>query len=281
MAWVELLLAQRDYSLSADDSRDLENALRGTIQLGDPSLRTLSAVYSQIGNPRLRSELEAWVGDRALAKYFDNREDGFHLGNLMGIEVGKLLSHPQAALPTMDYCFSRIDEKLVEQRAAGVVRPTVIYIPEIWNLVQKPVFRDKLNDWLKTLAKRCAAVWFDTQSLEDFVQSGIFAAIRDNIPNRIFLPNQNATSESLYRCYSKEFELADSQIQRIAKGTQKRDYFIQQGSIYRMVQPRLAPAVLATLRSDMAAQIVFDKHYQNGQATPGWQTRYIAEVQNV
>jgi type IV secretion system protein VirB4 len=121
----------------------------------------------------------------------------------------------------------------------------------------------------------------DTQSPEDLALSDIWPALRDNVPNRIFLPNPNATSESLYPVYQRHFDLSPNQIEMIASGTQKRDYLIRHGTTSRMVQVRLPPDTLACLRSDMAAQIVFDKHYAGGAGVPGWQERYIEEVQGV
>jgi type IV secretion/conjugal transfer VirB4 family ATPase len=277
--WIELLLAQRDYRLNADDSRDLEAALKNIMGL-PVEMKRLSSLLSQLSRPQLRQQLEPWVGQRVQAKYFDNQEDGFDLsGGLVGIEVGKLLTNPQVAIPMMEYCFERIDSMLRDQREAGVVRPTFIYLAEVWHLIRHEYYRDKLNDWLKTLAKRAAVVWMDTQSIEDLASAEIFASLRDNIPNRIYLPNRNATSESLYRVYHKEFELTGNQIERIAAGTPKRDYLIQQGQVSRMVQLRFEPRTLACLRSDMAAQIVFDKHWQSG--VPDWQERYIEEVLGV
>lgn len=281
MAWIELLLSQRgDFRLDAEESKDLEASLRATITL-EPHLKRLSTVFSHLRKPRLREAFEPWVGSRALARYFDNERDAFVLDDsarLIGLEVGKLLTHPQVAVPMMAYCFERIDALLVAQRAEGIVRPTFIYLAEVWHLLQNPQFAHKLNDWLKTLAKRCAIVWMDTQSAEDIATSGIFSALRDNIPNRIFLPNRNALSESLYKVYRSEFELSHNQVERIAYGTQKRDYFIQQGGLSRMVQYRPTPEVLACLRSDMQAQIVFDTHYESGAGGPGWQERYIQEL---
>jgi len=281
MNWVELLLSQRGYQMDADDAKDLEASLRSTISLkNDPTMKRMATVYSQLSRDRLKKELEGWVGSRVDAKYFDNEEDGFDLADrLLGVEVGKLLTNERVAIPAMEYCFERIDSMLRKQREEGIVRPTFIYLAEVWHLLKREHYQDKINDWLKTLAKRCACVWMDTQSVEDFIASGIFASLRDNIPNRIFLPNKNARSASLRQMYRREFELTDNQIDRIAQGVRKQDYLFQQGDISRTVKLRLPDALLARLRSDMAAQIVFDKHFQSGQ--PNWIENYLQEVQAV
>ena len=288
LVWIELLLAQRGYVVTSDDAKQLEESLRSTITLPEcsPELRRLSTVFSHLTRPELKAALEPWIGKRILARYFDNEEDGFGVAlasgtRLMGVEVGKLLSHPQVASPMMDHVFRSIDNMLLEQREQGIVRPTFIYIPEIWHLVANEQSANKLVDWLKTLGKRCAVVWMDTQSPEDLALSPIWPALRDNVPNMIFLPNLKATSETLLPIYQRHFELSQNQIEMIAEGTQKRDYLIRHGSTTRMVQVRLPPDVLACLRSDMAAQIVFDKHYAGGAGAPDWRERYIEEVQGV
>lgn len=278
MQWIGILLAQHGYSMDAEDTKDLEAALRSTMTLTDPKHKRLSTIYATLGRAALRTALEPWIGGHPLARYFDNEVDGFDLtSGLVGVEVGKLLTHEHVAIPMMEYCFERTDSMLREQRARGIVRPTFIYLPEVWNLVKIPRFTEKLNDWLKTLGKRAAVVWMDTQSIEDLINSEIFAALRDNIPNRIFLPNRNALSESLSKLYRREFELSQNQVERIASGVRKRDYLIQQGQVTRMVQLRFDPETLACLRSDMAAQILFDKHYDAG--APDWKESYIREVQ--
>jgi len=287
MAWIELLLTQRGYFVTAEDSKELEQSLRSTITLPDDSgMRRLSTVFSHLTRPKLKEALEPWIGSRVLARYFDNDVDGFSRAmdsgsRLMGLEVGQLLTHPQVAAPMMDHVFRSIDSMLLAQRKQGIVRPTFIHLAEVWHLIQNEHSANKLVDWLKTLAKRCAVVWMDAQSLEDVALSDVWPALRDNAPNRIFLPNPNATSESLYPIYQRHFDLSPNQIEMIASGTQKRDYFIRHGTTSRMVQVRLPPDILACLRSDMAAQIVFDTHYAGGAGKPGWQERYIEEVQGV
>lgn len=288
LAWIEGLLAQRGYKVDSEDAKELEQSLRSTLTLPASAreFRRLSTVFSHLTRPRLKEALEQWVGDRAFARYFDNVDDVFQSAitsgsRLIGLEVGKLLKHEQVAAPMMDHIFGSIDRMLLSQREDGVVRPTFIHLAEVSFLLKNPAFADQMENWLKTLAKRCACVWMDTQSIENYSDSPIWSAIRDNVPNRIFLPNRLATSESLYGLYQREFELTGNQILRIAEGTQKRDYFIQHGGLSRMVQIPMQSAPLACLRSDVAAQICFDKHYLNGEGVPGWRQNYIADVQGL
>lgn len=276
MQWVELLCLQRGYVLSAEDNKDLETAMRAMLYL-PIAMKRLSTVLSHVTKPRLKEALEPWTGSRALAKYFDNERNDFTPDGLFGIEVGKLLIHPQVAAPLMDYCFQVIDAMLESQREQGVVRPTFIYLPEVQQIIRNEQFAPRLQDWLETLRKKAAMVWMDTQSIETLFTSDIWPSLRDNIPNRLFLPNGAAVSESLAPIYRSAFDLTPYQISRIANAVQRRDYFVQQAGNYsRMVQLQFSPEEIAGLRSDTAAQISFDRHYKD--RNPGWQDRYIEEM---
>jgi len=74
--------------------------------------------------------------------------------------------------------------------------------------------------------------------------------------------------------YSKEFAKADHEIQYIASGVPKRDYFISQGRISRRISLSLKPEIMACFRSDTKAQQLLER--LEGQ--PDWQAKYIKEL---
>jgi type IV secretion system protein TrbE len=279
--FVELLATQRGYVFTAEDEKEVSEAVAILASL-DTAQHTLGGLYGHLGSERLKSELKIWIKleDGSLARYFDNDTDGFTLSQVSGFELGKILALPQVAAPFSEMLFYRIDQHLVEQRLKGVVRPTLIYIPEVWYLLNNPVYAMKLVDWLKTLAKRNCAMWMDTQSLEDADEnmSKVFAALRDNISNKIFVAAPRAGSDSSRRLLIREFGLSEENVAMLAGAVPRRDYLLVQGEVARQVQLSLSKAELAFLRSDQRAQIAIDRHYKPGLDVSVWLDDYLKEV---
>ena len=92
------------------------------------------------------------------------------------------------------------------------------------------------------------------------------------------MPNRLARGQDLHELYSRQFLLEDSQIERIAAAMPNRDYFIHQPDMARTVRLRLDPESVAILRSDQAAQNVFDRHAASGDQN--WKSNYVEELTN-
>lgn len=275
--WIELLITSRGYKMTANDERSVREAIE-SVAISSPDNQCLMTIQTQLP-AHLREHLDPWIGDKPLGRMFDNTEDSFALSDIVCIEMGEIMGNKRAARAFMDYAFHRIRRALEESISSGVVKPTIIYVEECWFLMEDEEFCDKIRDWLKTLAKLCANLVLTTQSIEDFVNSPVFPSIRDNIPTRLFLPNRNATNETLYEMYRKQFELTDRQIQAIRTGTRKKEFLLVQPGIARMVSLPLDDESVAVLRSDAAAQGVFEKWRTSGD--PDWKHRYIEEVKHV
>lgn len=272
--WVEILITSRDYRMTAEDSKLLLEAVQGVAGHDEPGMWRLLSVFALLP-PHLQTQLEPWVGDRPLARYFDNETDSFSVSDFSCAEMGDILTNPIVSTAFMEYAFFRIRKELAKNRTQTPV-PALIYLEECWFLLDNPAFADKIRDWLKTLAKLNAIVVMATQSLEDLANSSVFAAIRDNVPTRIFLPNQNANTESLRNLYSRQFDLNDVQITKIARAIPKRQYFVVQPGVARMVNVSLPTDILSVMRSDSVAQYVFARTFSEGDDS--WKARYLEEV---
>lgn len=278
-SWFELLTKMRGYQPTPQDSISLTGALRGTVELGidNPKLLRISTVINSLdGTSDFAKALLPWTEGQIYGSYFDNEEDHFELNSLGGVETGSMLEQEELASPFMSYAFYRIASQLRDMGATDKPIPTLIYIPETWYFLRQPVFAAELERWLTTLRKLGGVIWFDSQSPDKLVQSPIFSAFRDNIATMVFTPNYKALTKSLGDMYSKEFAKADHEIQYIANGVPKRDYFISQGRLSRRISLSLSPEVMACLRSDTKAQQLLER--LEGQ--PDWQAKYIKELSN-
>ena len=270
--WIEGLICHRGYQYSAEDIADVWRALQG-LALQPPRLWTLGHLHAVL-SPHLRNELDTWVGNGALAHYFDNLEDTFNLTDFCCIEMGEILTRQHVARAFIDYAFFRIYQSLRDP-SRGVI-PTLVYVEECWFMLEHPWFEQKIRDWTKTFAKLVAQLVLATQSLEDIAGSNVFASLRDNIQTRIYLPNLNANSPQLLSLYRDQFGLHSDQIAMISQGRPKRDYFIQQPGLFRKAEMPLDPATLAVVRSDTRAQQIFQRHQDSGR--PDWRREYMMEM---
>lgn len=276
--WVEGLIASRGYQVTAPDERAIYEAVESMASL-PPEMRRLKSIATNLPL-HLKTELESWIEGRPYGRYFDNVEDSFSLSSFTAVEMNEVMRDTKVARAFLDYAFYRIKQMLEESRQ-GTAVTTLIYVEECWFLLEDEVFAARLKDWLKTFAKLNAFLVLCTQSIEDLMEvpATVFAAIRDNIPTKIFLPNPNALSETLFELYRKQFQLRADQIHRIATAQPRLEYYVVKPDVARKVQLALTSRQLAVVRTDMAAQKVFERHYRGG--SPSWKSDYIEEVLTV
>ncbi|WP_341744804.1 hypothetical protein [Azonexus hydrophilus] len=265
--WLEMLLSAKGRELKSADLDSLKNAL-DQLASQPESMWRLQSLTPFLSN-ELKEELHPWVSTGAYAKFFDNDQDTFQVGDKTCIEMGGLFANETVAALFIDYAFYCIQEKLDG-------RPTLIYIEEAWFMLANKQFSKGIDNWLRTLAKKNAFLIMATQSLNEVARSPIFATIIDNIPNRIYLPNINAMAHA--EMYQNTFGLNEEQIYRIRNGIPKRNYYVVTPKLSRMVDAQLPPEIMAIVRSDSKAQKVFSKHYETRETVEGWRDNYMNEV---
>ncbi|MFC5428025.1 VirB4 family type IV secretion system protein [Paraburkholderia denitrificans] len=279
--WIVMLAQQRGtYRVTAGDRRELETALAATRSRTDRRLWRLRTVHASLPAGPLADELALWVGSAVHAHYFDNVSDSFEHGSNAGrwvsMATDRILASPAIARPFLSYVTYRIQDSLEQRRATGVIGPTLVMLPEIWNLLDDDAFATQIGNWIVTMRKKLGCVWMDAQSPEQVSTSKIWPQIRDNVLVRVFVPVENFTP-SAKAAYQRDFGLSDGQIRTIQQLVAKRDYFItEQGGASRRISVPLDPVSIAILRSELSAQLVFDRHLHSGH--PDWKARYIKEA---
>jgi len=222
----------------------------------------------------LYKEMLPWLEDGGTYPHFDSVEDDFRLSDFTDVEMGGLLEDEILAPVFIDYAFFCIDEMLTLDPTAAI-KPTLIYLEEVWYLLKNKKLRERFDNWLRTLAKKNAIVGMTTQSLAEIADSDIFTTIIDNIQNRIFLPNPSVMAHlDLYR---DKFQLNDEQIERIRTAKRKvQYYFVNPEGMSRMVNVKFPPEMLACLRSDQLARMKYEEF--RAKLVPDWQEQYIEEL---
>jgi len=263
--WLEMLFTAKGYKMRSTDLDGLSKALErlAAQPQGMWRLQSLAPFLPK----ELKEELHPWISSGAYAKYFDNAEDTFVLGDKTCIEMGGLFANPTIATLFIEYAFY-----CILQRLDG--KPTLIYIEEAWFMLANERFAAGIDNWLRTLGKLNAFLIMSTQSVQEVANSSIFATIIDNIPNRIFLPNQSAMAH--VDMYRNLFQLNDEQINRIRNAMPKRNYYIVTPKLSRMVDVSFPKEIRAVVRSDKRAQKVFEQHWRSGEQE--WRNNYLKEI---
>ncbi|MDR2990732.1 MAG: hypothetical protein LBU72_02135 [Burkholderiaceae bacterium] len=139
-------------------------------------------------------------------KLLDAETDALREDRFQAFELEHLMQKgEQQLLPTLLYLFRRLEQRLNDQ-------PTLLLLDETWRMLDHPVFRQKIVEWLKVLRKRNAAVVFSTQSLADLNRAGIADVVFESCPTKILLANAEAVTDNVRPLYER-MGLNDRQIQ--------------------------------------------------------------------
>lgn len=216
-SWIEELLILQGLTI---DPRARNDISEGIEALRSDSFRTLSSLHTNIQNMQIKEALEPFVTikDGVMAGLLDAEKDGLLNSNFQVFEVENLLNMDKRhAVPVLTYLFH-----MIEKRLDG--KPTLIIIDEAWIMLDHPLFKEKIKEWLLVLRKANASVIFATQSISDICNSSIKDVIIESCPTKIFLPNPGAMTPNSKPLY-ESFGLNDRQISIISTATPKKQYY--------------------------------------------------------
>src|SRR5208282_460041 len=200
--------------------------------------RTITNLITQVQDATVRDGLIPYSLQGPLGRFVDADSDVLLDSNLVTFELETLMAMgPKVTIPVLTYLFHRI-----EQRLDG--RPTLIVIDEAWVMLANTTFGAKLEEWLRTLRKKNAAVVLATQSLSEIASSPYRDVILESCPTKLYLPNAEARNPQTRELYRK-FGLSDRQIDIISEAAPKRDYFYVSPLGRRLFQFAVGPASLA------------------------------------
>jgi len=141
--------------------------------------------------------------------------------------------------------------------------PTFIYIEEAWFALSDPHFLARIETWLRTLRSLNGVVYMATQSLTEIAESEKFSLLLDSIPNRVYLPNPNAT-ETQRDLYMKKFGLNSRQLQIIANARPRQEYYFAREGAGHIVSCSLGGWLRDMVRSDRVALRALDQAEAGG-----------------
>ena len=199
--------------------------------------RTLSLLAAFVQDAALRGALQPFTHAGPLGGLLDQDREARSDADVTAFEVGALLRQPRAARSVLPVIF-----RSLEARFDG--RPSLLVLDEAWLYLKDTGFAAEIETWLKTLRKQNVAVIFASQALADVTRSPIAAAVLENCPTRIFLPNDRAREPGT-RAFYEAAGLNERQVDLVAGALPKRDYYITGRSGCRRIELELGPATLA------------------------------------
>lgn len=237
--WLETLLMLQKVEINPAQRKTIHKAVE---LLGGADTRTMTELVSSLQDQDLRDALNHYTLSGAMGRLLDSDEDGLAKGDADAsftvFELEHLMSlGDKNVIPVLTYLFHR-----VEQRLDG--RPTLLILDEAWLLLDHPVFREKIREWLKVLRKANCAVVFATQSISDVAKSPIADVLFESCPTKILLPNREARQDASRAAYEK-LGLNPRQVDIIASAMPKRQYYYMSPEGKRLFDLALGRAALA------------------------------------
>lgn len=221
LEWLLRYADSSDFRIDKVDENLMSDALKTMAEqpVEDRTLTTLSLLVQSEKWRLLLSNLlmESTTGRTGLyGRLFDSNVDKFGSGSWQAFEMEQIMQNESIVGLTLDYLFHRIDQSFDGKS------PTLIIMDECWLFLRNKQFRDKIFGYIKDLRKKNASVIMATQNLSD-VSDDMLPAVTENIPTKIFLPNQS--TNDFTRLMYKKFGLNDTEIDQITKLKPKEQYF--------------------------------------------------------
>jgi type IV secretion/conjugal transfer VirB4 family ATPase len=245
--WLETLFALQGVNITPRHRKDIHDSLE---LLATSPKRTMTDLAHTLSEPDLRDAIAHYTLSGSLGTLLDADRDGLQENPFQVFEMQHLMALGEKnVVPVLLYLFHRIEKRLKGE-------PTLLVLDEAWLMLNSPLFRDKIREWLKTMRKANASVVFATQTLSDVMRSEIRDVIVESCPTKIFLPNVEARTESSAAAY-QTMGLTDHQIEILAELTPKRQYLYVSSLGRRVFELGLGPVALsfvgASGKDDIAA----------------------------
>lgn len=235
MEWIDTILALNGLNTTPAQRNEIGHAIMSMHQSGS---KTVSELVMTIQDEPIRETLKQYTIDGLMGHLLDAETDGLGLSSFMTFEIEHLMGLGEKfALPVLLYLFRRIETSLDG-------RPTLILLDEAWLMLAHPVFKNKIAEWLDSMAKKNCVVFMATQHLSHAANSGILDIIVESTATKIFLPNLYARDPETRLIYER-MGLNPRQIDIIASAQPKRDYYYVSEKGQRLYQLALGPMALA------------------------------------
>lgn len=215
--WVETCCNLQGLVISPGQRASVFTAIK---QLCDPDSdrgRSLTELVALIQDAKVREAMEHYTLAGPMGQLLDGMTDTLADGRFLMFEMEHLADMGEKNMvPVLLYLFRQMEKRLDGS-------PTMVPLDESWLMLTHPLFRTKVQEWLKTWRSKNAHVILATQEPADVLKSQIRDVVLASCPTRILLANPDARG-----IQSEMYELLgcnETELELISYATKKRDYY--------------------------------------------------------
>ena len=199
--------------------------------------QSITDLVALLQDQQVSTALNYYTVNGAMGHLLDGESDTLRDSRFMMFEMEHLAGSGEKHLvPVLLYLFRQMEKRLDGS-------PTFVPLDESWLMLSHPLFRQKLQEWLKTWRSKCANVGLATQEPADVAKSEIRDVVLASCPTRILLANPEAHGEQreVYRMLGCN----DAELSIISTMRRKHDYYYKSPVGRRRFSLELAPVTLA------------------------------------
>jgi type IV secretion system protein VirB4 len=247
MEFVETLLELQQVTVTPGLGAAITEGI--TLMRNTPRKQRTLTTFCQVANyldpetkrPVFKESLRPYCLGGKYGSIFDAAETGINLDTrFLVLEMEQLMNMGEAAVAAaLSYIFH-----FIEKRFTGEL--TLLVLDEAWLFLRHPLFREKIEEWLKTLRKKNVFVVFATQDVSDAVKSPLCTTLVQQCHTKIFLADPMAETRVMAEAY-RTFGLADAEINAISRAHMKRDYLYTSPLGTRLFQLDLGEVTLGLI----------------------------------
>lgn len=200
---IECLCRDENGKLKSEEEQVIKEAVDIVIGLDFKSRRISALLQTITDNESIKIRLKKWCGNGKMAWVFDNEVNKFNPKdyNRIGFDTTDFLKddHPacEPLLATLFYF------KTLMQKEGKLM---LSIVEEFWKPANFPLTQELIKGVLKAGRLKNEFMFLVSQSPEDAINCEISAAIIQQTPTKIFLPNPDAEFESYRKCGLTEKE---------------------------------------------------------------------------
>ncbi|NTB05924.1 transporter [Agrobacterium tumefaciens] len=237
--YIETLLTLQKFVVLPAHRTEIRTALQKlAASTNPPDRRTMTDLVMQVQDVAMREALLPYTLEGGNSM-IDATSDSIVLDRFVVFEMEHLMNMGNRhVVPVLIYLF-----RCIERGLDGA--PTLLILDEAWLMLDHPMFREKMAEWLRTLRKANCAVWFATQQISDVGNSPIRDVLYASCPTKILLANPDVLSDEGMAKPYYDLGLNERQVELIGRMTKKRDYYYVSPLGRRKFQLGLGPVNLA------------------------------------
>ena len=211
--------------------------------------RSLTHFLSAVNYLEIQEALHLYtIGNPISARLLDGEADSLSESRFTVFELAELMEmNRNVGMGVLLHLFRRIERQMLGNRLTG------IYLDEARRLIQDDLFAVTMENWLKEIRNLNGFVMLALQEIEDSHHPKLRSVIDQQCKTKIYLPNPQANAGNTKQAYLSH-GLNERQIQEIALGQSKRDYYLSTAEHFSRISLDLEQVALSFVAANSDAE---------------------------